>query len=189
MAQEESLAACSNLYLTQIKTENSKYYETNRQCGTALYTDCMIYSKDVVFIRDGEYTLVKPFTANILTAPAVNMSVYLSRNEGSQDTANTVMKNRMRKVLQVFTENGDSILVLGAYGCGVFRNDPYTVGRLFRELLKDEGLENYFDEVVFAVLDTSKDKRIFNEFKRSFEIFYNYEKIILFHQLNIDSDV
>lgn len=166
LAQEESLAMCSNLYLTQVK--QPEYYEANRACHTMLYTDYMIYSKDVVFIRENAGTLWKtPLMASVLTAPAVNMGQYLSKelvNKSAVEYAEMVMKYRMRKILQVFAEQKNEVLILGAYGCGVFRNDPKRVVSFFIDLLKSEGLEKYFKELVFAVYDSSKDKKVYKAF-------------------------
>ncbi len=74
------------------------------------------------------------------------------------------MKDRMRKVLQVFAEQKNDVLILGAYGCGVFRNDPKTVAQFFVELLVDEGMEQYFKEIVLAVYDSSKSKEVYQAF-------------------------
>jgi hypothetical protein len=47
--------------------------------------------------------------------------------------------------------HGHRKLVLGAWGCGVFRNDPAVVAATFAaQLARAQG---HFDHVVFAVLD------------------------------------
>ena len=50
--------------------------------------------------------------------------------------------------------------MLGAYGCGVFRNDPRKVASWWRELLLDERLGGLFQEIRFAVLDAPGGKCI-----------------------------
>lgn len=166
LAQEESLAMCSNLYLTQI--EKREYYEKNRDCNTMLYTNHMIYSKDIVFIRENSRLLWNsPIIASVLTAPAVNMGQYLLKGNTDKEYAEKVMKDRMRKVLQVFAEQKNEILILGAYGCGVFRNDPKTVATYFVELLKGEGFEKYFSEIVFAIYDRSKTRGVYGAFEEA----------------------
>ena len=164
-AQEESLAMCGNLYLTQIK--KPEYYHANRVCNSMLYTDYMIYSKDVVFIReDTNEFWRKPMIASVLTAPAVNMGQYLLKENANISHAETVMKDRMRKILKVFASQGDKTLILGAYGCGVFRNDPKTIAGFFVDLLKGEDLESHFQELIFAVYDSSKSKNVYNAFEQ-----------------------
>ena len=49
--------------------------------------------------------------------------------------------------------NGVEVLILGAYGCGVFGQDPEEVAAIF----KDE-LEMFtFKEAVFAIIKSDRD--------------------------------
>lgn len=161
MAQEESLAASSGLYRTL--TVHEEYYRNNRACPSMMYTDHAIYSPEVVFFRDGGFRLLeKPFTSSVLTLPAVNMGQVLLKGEDC-DTAERVMRRRMKLALAVFAERGAKNLVLGAYGCGVFRNDPVKIAAWWEELLSGE-FKGVFEQIVFAVLDRSKNKACLNAF-------------------------
>lgn len=167
MAQEESLAASSGLYRTQVRNEG--YYAANRAYRSMMYTDHAIYSPDVVFFRDERFQLLeRPITASVLTLPAVNYGQVLLKGEDRQ-RAEQLMKDRMRLALAIFTHQGDKNIVLGAYGCGVFRNDPVKVAGWWRELLDDEGFGALFSEVRFAVLDTSKDGKCISAFQHVFQ--------------------
>lgn len=158
MAQEEAIAVSSGLYSTQL--QNRAYYENNRACGTMMYTDHAIYSPDVVFFRDASYNLLEtPVTASILTLPAVNMGQVRAKGEDINQ-AKVVMKNRMRLALAILAHEKNEIILLGAYGCGVFGNDPNEVALWWRELLKDEGYGCYFKRVLFVVLDHQEGKNI-----------------------------
>lgn len=153
MAQEESLAASSGLYDTLLA--HPAYYEANRACGTMCYTDHAIYSPGVVFLRDARFALLpEPVLANLLTLPAVNYGQVLQKGEDAAHAAQ-VMARRMHRALALFAGRGDRRLVLGAYGCGVFRNDPAQVAAWWQELLAGPDFAGCFDEVVFAVLDRS----------------------------------
>ena len=166
IAQEEALAASSGLYNTQLL--HRTYYEANRACGTMMYTDYAIYSPDVVFFRDGNFELLKvPVTASVLTLPAVNMGQVILRGEDTEK-AKIVMKNRMRLCLSIFAHKKDRYLILGAYGCGVFRNNPADVARWWKELLEAENYRRFFTEIVFAVLDNSKTQNTIAAFKDIF---------------------
>ncbi|SEU10175.1 TIGR02452 family protein [Paenibacillus sp. NFR01] len=166
MAQEESLAASSGLYDTQLRHEG--YYQANRANPSMMYTDHAIYSPDVVFFRNERFELIpQPVTASVLTLPAVNYGQVQLKGESTRQ-AERVMKDRMRLALAIFAHKGDKNLILGAYGCGVFRNDPVKVARWWRELLQDEGLGMLFSEIRFAVLDTSKDGKCIKAFQRTF---------------------
>ncbi len=154
MAQEESLAASGTLYRTL--TAHEEYYRSNRAQTSMMYTDHAIYSPDVTFFRSGNFQLVEtPVKASVLTLPAVNMGQVLLKGEDTAEAAR-VMRRRMALALAVFAEKGAKNLVLGAYGCGVFRNDPHQIAAWWQELLS-EGMGGYFDSVFHAVLDHSRN--------------------------------
>ncbi|UHA71886.1 TIGR02452 family protein [Paenibacillus sp. 481] len=166
MAQEESLAASSGLYGTQLR--NEAYYSANRACKSMMYTEYAIYSPDVVFFRDERFQLLEqPVTASVLTLPAVNYGQVLLKGEDSK-VAKRVMKERMRLALTIFEDRGDKHLILGAYGCGVFRNNPVEVSTWWKELLEIEGYGKLFDEIVFAVLDHSREGACIRAFEEAF---------------------
>ena len=166
MAQEESIAASSGLYRTQ--TIHPEYYARNRACGTMCYTDCAIYSPDVVFFRDEWFALLdRPVTASVLTLPAVNFGQVLLKGEDAAH-AKRVMKARMRLALTLFAAMGDENLVLGAYGCRVFCNDPEDISAWWASLLADADFKNRFSSVTFAVLDQSKNQACYRAFERRF---------------------
>lgn len=168
-AQEESLALSSGLYLTLL--ENEEYYQENRNCGNMIYTDYIIYSPDVVFIRDKKLELVKnPIIASVLTAPAVNMGQVLLKTPQQKEQAEFCMKNRMRKVLAVFADRDHTNLILGAYGCGVFRNDPVKVALYWHELLEEENLGSCFENIIFAIYDKSSTQNVIKAFYNNFKI-------------------
>lgn len=156
MAQEEALAASGGLYQTLLLHET--YYRVNRECGTMMYTDHAIYSPQVPFFRDGKFDLLRvPVLASVLTLPAVNMGQVRLKGEDAA-VAKQVMKDRMRLSLAIFAKERATHLILGAYGCGVFCNDPEEVASWWQELLETEGYGRYFEQVVFAVLDRSGKK-------------------------------
>lgn len=166
MAQEESLVASSGLYGTQLR--QPRYYEANRAFKSMMYTHHAIYSPDVVFFRDGGFELLSnPVFASVLTLPAVNYGQVILKGE-DKDQAEILMKERMALSLALFAKHGHRTLVLGAYGCGVFRNDPIKVAQWWKELIEDEGYGSFFDEIIYAVLDRSKDQACIEAFENAF---------------------
>ena len=152
VAQEECLAFCSSLYHTQTTGQGPRYYEINRANRDPVYTDTMLIG-DVTFFRTADYALTAgAVTCPVITAPAVNMGIVI-RNGDSVDRAREVMKGRMGKILALFAKWGCTRLVLGAYGCGVFRNDPEDVARFWQELLEGEGWGRLFETVTFSILE------------------------------------
>lgn len=166
MAQEESLAVSGTLYPTL--TAHETYYRENRSNRSMMYLDYAIYSPDVVFFRDEKFRLTEtPATASVLTLPAVNMGQVRLKGENVQE-AKRVMRRRMQLALAIFARQNAKHLVLGAYGCGVFRNDPKEIAAWWDEFL-EEGMGQYFDSVFHAVLDRSKEGaciRAFQEQRR-----------------------
>lgn len=152
-AQEEDLARCSALY--PCLRAAPMYYEANRTPGVdALYTDHMIYSPSVPFFRVHSRELIeRPFMASVITAPAPNAGVHRGRGRGGLRSLETALRRRAGYVLALAEARGHRQLLLGAWGCGVFRNDPNMVADAFGEWLESERFAGSFDAVCFAILD------------------------------------
>jgi uncharacterized protein (TIGR02452 family) len=156
-AQEESLARASGLYASLSRMTD--YYGANRRSQSALYTDHMIYSPLVPVFRDDDDRLLDdPWSVSMITAPAVNAGVVRSREPENVSQIREVMNHRIDGVLALAVHHGHDALVLGAWGCGVFANDPREVAALFASHLLDQGrYSQAFAEVVFAILDRRGD--------------------------------
>jgi uncharacterized protein (TIGR02452 family) len=165
-AQEESLARCSALYAC---LEKSRMYAHHRAAGDAMYSDWMIHSPDVPVFRDDESAslLEQPYLCSFLTSPAPNAGVVLAREPSRRDEVTRVMTARVGRALAVCAAKGHRHLVLGAWGCGVFANDPTVVARAFGVELEG-AYAGAFDEVVFAVLDWSEERRFIRPFVERF---------------------
>jgi uncharacterized protein (TIGR02452 family) len=164
-AQEEDLARCSALYACQLPQR--AYYDANRADGSMLYTDHMIWSPAVPFFRDERLTLLEaPFLVSIITAPAPNAGAASGRAEakGVRET----LTARAGKVLAVAAAHGHRALILGAWGCGVFRNDPRHVAEAFAGGLRDPRFRGLFDRVVFAVYDRGNGQPNLSAFRERF---------------------
>lgn len=153
-AQEEDLARCSALYPCLLTQRD--YYDANRADPSPLYTDHLIYAPDVPFVRDESLAfLEQPFQVSILTAPAPNAGVALSRDSGVGASIREVLQSRALNVLRVAAHQGHRTLVLGAWGCGVFRNNPVEVAEAFALALAS--FPGAFTHVVFAVYERGGD--------------------------------
>ncbi len=157
-AQEENLAKASSLYpglITQMA-----HYEAGRAFKSCLYRHDMIYSPAVVFFRDDTYALAdQAFTMSVITSAAVNAGV-VKRSE-TQNIAQIVpvMQQRARFVLRLALARGHRSIILGAWGCGVFQNDPQMVAQIFVNLLtQDQEFSQQFKRVIFAVPIAKRDK-------------------------------
>jgi uncharacterized protein (TIGR02452 family) len=169
-AQEESLARSSALHAC---LSGREMYDHHRSRSDPLYTSWVIYSPavPVFFSNEGE-VLDPPYRASFLTSPACNAGVALERvgrsGEASVRAAvQRAMRERVERVLGVAAAHQERALVLGAWGCGVFRNDPEEIAERFKEAL-DGPFRSVFSRVIFAVLDTSGDQRTLGPFPRRF---------------------
>lgn len=166
-AQEEDLARCSGLYpclLTQ-----PDYYEINRAYESLLYTDYIIYSPKVPWFKTSSSQLLEDFfLASVITAPAPNAGQFLRRNRDAHSEVEEALRRRAGYVLTVARENGHRSLLLGAWGCGVFRNDPYHVASAFFYWLVSPKFKGCFDRVVFAIYDPTQEKNTLKAFQHLF---------------------
>lgn len=71
-------------------------------------------------------------------------------------------EKRARSILAVATRNGADILVLGAFGCGAFRNDPKVVASAYASVLKD--CRYHFDLIEFAIFCRSFETENYDAF-------------------------
>ncbi|MCB9603962.1 MAG: TIGR02452 family protein [Sandaracinus sp.] len=165
-AQEEDLCRCSLLYLA-IEPQRL-YYETNRaRRGTdaALYTDHLIHSPQVPFLRvRSKGPWVAPVFADVITAPAPNArALDLTQHGAALERA---FRHRARLVIALAAEQGHRSLILGAWGCGAFRNDPVLAADAFSDALAT--VDHGFTRVVFAVFDPRSDAPNTRAFERRF---------------------
>jgi uncharacterized protein (TIGR02452 family) len=71
-----------------------------------------------------------------------------------------MLQQRIHRVLAIAQAFGYSTLVLGAWGCGAFGNDPHRTAVDFREALEND-FRGAFSDVVFAITDWSPERRFF----------------------------
>jgi uncharacterized protein (TIGR02452 family) len=164
-AQEESLARASGLY--HALQQHPDYYAAHQGFGDRLYSDRMLFSRDVPVFRDAAgHWLDRPWHLDILTAAAPNLR-RLTEAEMQRVTpeAQAALAQRAELVLALFAHHRCTRLVLGAWGCGAFRNDPDHVASVFARLLQGP-YEHVFDEVVFAVFATPAEERNVVAFER-----------------------
>ncbi|MEV4351319.1 TIGR02452 family protein [Actinoplanes sp. NPDC049596] len=147
-AQEESLARGSALYACL--REAPEFYAHHRAHTELTYTDRIIYSPAVPVFRDDKGQLLgEPYAVSFLTAAAPNAGAIARNQPALLPGIPAVLERRAARVLAVAAAHGHRRLVLGAWGCGVFANDPAVVASAFKVALQDGP---WFDEVVFAVL-------------------------------------
>ena len=148
-AQEESLARSSALYPCLVAQPT--HYERNRANHSAMYLDLAIYSPLVPFFRDDDGGwLARPVLASVITCAAPNAGALRQHGNYSPSRVEDALRRRAELVLEIAAHYRIERLVLGAWGAGVFGNDPAMVADAFRALLVGR-YAGAFDEVVFAI--------------------------------------
>lgn len=162
IAQEEDLCRCSGLYPC-IKNKPI-FYNENILCDNTFYTDNVIYSPKVPFIRNENLKfLEEPFELSIITAPAPNVRAMGNLSEEQEEELKDIIRHRAIKILQVAETHGHKNIILGAWGCGAFGNSPEMVAKAFMDALKEVPA---FEHVCFAVYDSKSGAPVFEEFKK-----------------------
>jgi uncharacterized protein (TIGR02452 family) len=114
--------------------------------------------------------LEKPILASVITAPAPNAGAIAQNEPGNLGHVEPALKRRAELVLRIAAAHGVERLVLGAWGCGVFRNDPKVVAKIFADLLAPNGpFAPVFAQVVFAVFDRSENLATYQAFANRFK--------------------
>jgi uncharacterized protein (TIGR02452 family) len=152
-AQEECLFRCSNLY----KVIPISHYPLNINEG--------LYTKDALFFKDKDYNRIDPFKVDVITIAAINLS-----KSNSYDILENYREITMKKISLMFDmalKNGCRNIILGAWGCGVFNNNPIDIANMFDTVI----MKHYyycFDNIVFAVINDH------NSVSDNFEVFHKF---------------
>lgn len=159
IAQEEDICLCSNLLPCLESEEFEHYYLLDKMTDSpSVYYDKMIISEDVQFFRDGSGILANFMTdATVITCAAPNLE---RCNLWDADDA---LWRRGRLIFQEAMSHNPEVVILGAWGCGVFGNNPETVANVWR---------NEIDRVlrpdVLFVHPVYGDQKNYDAFKKVF---------------------
>ena len=163
-AQEESVARASALYAC-LRTAPD-FYAFHRQRADLHYSDRVIYSPAVPVFRDDDGVLLaRPYQVSFLTAAAPNLAGITANRPEAAATVPTVLRTRSARVLEIAAAHRHRRLVLGAWGCGVFGNDPAVVAETFA-LALDQA--HWFEQIVFAVHDRQPGTPVYRAFAAVF---------------------
>ena len=177
-AQEESLCRCSTLYpsLTQ-KWVYEKYYRRNREEKDNLHTDAIIYTPGVVVCKTDDSSPERLAEADWITVDVISCAAPNLRdkpaNAYNQDFGKSakigndelyqIHVKRARHILHIAALNNADVLVLGAFGCGAFQNNPEVVAKAYADVLPD--YKKYFDLVEFAIYCNRYETGNYDAFK------------------------
>ena len=171
LAQEEDLCRRSTLYPYLSSAAAQPFYEENLRAHGGLFThNALLVPKVQVFRMSDSTHLTQPFEVSVLTmaAPYVPFTIDVATTELRE-----TIQLRIGAMLRIAASNGYRRLVLGAWGCGAFGNDPTMVATCFKEELQaldclpvgegtgQEPCVAPFDHVWFAIPAGGINHRVF----------------------------
>lgn len=178
MAQEESLCRVSTLYpCLKDKSMWEKFYSPHHASQDSLHNDDIIYTPNVVVIKDDDYNMLRtPFIVDIITCAAPNLRPNPS-NSNDCNVGNVVRisrkdllllhERRARKILSAAAQKKVEVLILGAFGCGAFRNDPNVVATAYYNVMPS--FLNSFKTIEFAVYCSPNNLQNYFAFREVFD--------------------
>lgn len=166
-AQEESICRISTLYNCLNDDECfDKFYIPHREARDPIHNDDIIYTPDVtVFKSDTAIPKVmakdKWYNVDIITCAAPNLrdnpsNPNIPDEKGkavsiSDEKLLKIHEKRLKKILDVAVEKETDNIILGAFGCGAFKNNPEVVAQAASNVLKD--YIHSFKNIEFAIYD------------------------------------
>ena len=159
-AQEEALCHQSTLYPVLCAFRENYYAPHMKTLNRALYEDDALYSKDIRFFdydlkeNNGKFLWHQnnATLADVITCAAPNVGTYCRYNGGNylSDECMNAVCGRIITVLNAAIIGKCDDLVLGAFGCGVFKNDPTTIADYFMDYIADD-YKGFFRHVYYAI--------------------------------------
>lgn len=179
-AQEECICRCTTLYPCLNSPEaNEKFYEPHRQNLGPLHNDNIIITPCVAIIKNDDNELLDmtaPHDINVITCAAPNLreknvTAFNTEREPAPDISPDELKalhvSRARNILRAAVVTGTDVIILGAFGCGAFRNDPEVVAAAYKEVIPE--FRKHFRAIQFAVYCKDSDTKNYVAFKNALE--------------------
>ena len=179
-AQEECLCRCSGLYFCLDTLSMKKgFYEPHRKSQDPIHNDDIIFTPDVLVFKSdtANPVLMKEkdwYEVDVITCAAPNLRERPSNAYNSGDGNKKVKvsdkellrihEKRLRRILDVAALEGDEVVILGAFGCGAFSNNPDVVALAAKNVIKD--YRKAFKVIEFAVYCSPKDDKNYKTFDR-----------------------
>ena len=179
-AQEECLCRCTTLYpcLNTSDMWNS-FYTPHRIADNPLYNDDCIYTPNIcVFKSDTNFP--EPlkseewWNVDIITCAAPNLrerpSNRMNPNAGSTSAQITsaelekLLTARILRIFEIAVANKAEVLILGAFGCGAFKNPPELVAKVFKNVMQK--FLGYFETIEYAVFHTERELANYEAFAK-----------------------
>lgn len=180
-AQEECLCRTSTLYplLDRMSLRNT-YYQHHYDLNTPKATDSLIYTEGVIICKtDEDMPKRMPkedwVTVDVITIAAPDLRTKSNANiplvsNGTYMNNAELLGYHVKRAIHMLTcaaAKKADILVLGAFGCGAFQNDPEVVARAFKTALQE--FPKVFEQIEFAVYCPPGGSKNYDVFSKTFK--------------------
>jgi uncharacterized protein (TIGR02452 family) len=142
-AQEEYLFRRTNLPEIMDNEECRKYYPLRNVEA--------IYCPNVQVNKGVNLEDITSFNISVITLPAISNPNHL--------VDNPFIQKRIERIFEIAAFYERKNLILGCWGCGVFKNDPNIIASIFYGSLF-ETFKNIFEKVIFAIPDENSKNYI-----------------------------
>lgn len=174
-AQEESLCRISTLYFSISDRETAgMFYDKHWQdirsgvMGRENADDC-IYTPGVAVVREDTFDCAflpedKWYWVDVITCAAPDLRIFAGEKSftPTDEEFLRTMESRLRRIFSVAAKNRTEVLILGAFGCGVFRNPPELVAEAFSKVYGE--FSHCFETIEFAVYTPGADDTNYRAF-------------------------
>lgn len=179
-AQEECLCRCSTLYFCLNAPDMwNGFYAPHRMEQNPIHNEDCIYTPEVLVMKtDTEMPMMLPpekwYDVNVITCAAPNLREKPSNKMNLMDGNKTtkisdkelldIHEKRLARILDIALLEGNEVVILGAFGCGAFENNPEVVARAAKNVIPH--YINAFETIEFAIYCTPRDERNYKTFER-----------------------
>lgn len=160
-AQEEQLIRRSPSLLKALEAAKKFRNPNDAPSARGEYKQEFIPEDGCLYLSDVQFTRTRNSSPDsdqitVATICAAAIDLYASGGQIQHSPEyETIMKNKIRAILFSAFDNQKTDLVLGAFGCGMFGNDPTRVAQFFKDVIHNE-FHGVFRNIVFAIYDSSE---------------------------------
>lgn len=112
--------------------------------------------------KKGYPLLDEPYSLSVISVPAIN----IKHHTLTQVDYTTTMKDKIRTILRIGYIHGHDSLILSAFGCGAFGNNPEIVASMFIDVFNEPEFIGNFKKIVFAIINDHNSAGNYEQFKK-----------------------
>ena len=158
-AQEESLCRRTALPFCLMDPYQLVYQNREHVLYPMKEYSC-IHSKNVPCFRASEGKgyefLDKPHYLSFISAAAYRQPPIEVDSDGNDTLSHKwriKWRNKVRMILRCAIDEGEKVLILSAWGTGVYGNPPHEVAKAFHDVLHEDEFKPAFEAVLFAIIE------------------------------------